>query len=63
MTDLEEAISMYHESFSLRPASHPIWILARLRSALETWFKENGDQSDFHQATSLHHELLTMQST
>ena len=64
MTDLEEAIPKLRESFSLRPdAPRSIWILTSLRSALETWFKENRDQSNLDQATSLRQELLAVKST
>ena len=60
MTDLDEAISMLRESLFLGPHLDRLLALKNLAYYLETRFKENGDQSDFEEATSLCQEILAM---
>ena len=63
MTDLEEAFSMLRESLSLGPSlSHPDRLVAfeSIACFLETRYKENGNQSDFEEVTSVRQEILAM---
>ena len=62
MDSLEEAISLYRESLSLRPMSHPdrSISLSGLATALGDRFRKTGSMTDLEEAILMHRESLSL---